>query len=125
MFKNLSAAVVLLATTMAAPAFAEGDVTQGKKVYFKCMKCHSMTRDRHKKGPTMYQIVGRQAGVARGFDYSRAFGELADNGVIWDEANLSEFLKKPRAYAKGTRMKFSGIEDEQQRKDLIAYLKTM
>ena len=124
MFKKLSI-LAAFSVALAAPVFAEGNVKAGKKVYFKCMKCHSVTRDRHKVGPTMYQIIGRQVGSAKDFKYSRALQELGANGVVWNEETLNAFLRKPREYAKGTRMKFSGLKNEQDRLDIIAYMKTM
>ena len=43
--------------------------------------------------------------------------------IVWDEASLDEFLKKPKTFLKGTKMTFGGLKKESQRQDLIAYLK--
>ena len=47
-----------------------------------------------------------------------------DSGITWDEATLDDYLKKPKAYVKGTKMSFVGLKKESDRENLIAYLKT-
>jgi cytochrome c len=49
---------------------------------------------------------------------------MAGSDITWDEASLDEFLKKPKAFLKGTKMSFGGLKKDEQRADLIAYLKT-
>ena len=51
--------------------------------------------------------------------------DLKADGVTWDDENLDTFLKSPRKFASGTKMSFAGLRKEQQRIDLIAYLKTL
>jgi len=43
-------------------------------------------------------------------------------GFNWTEKHLFAFLKSPSRYVVGTKMAFAGIENEQERADLIAYL---
>ena len=38
---------------------------------------------------------------------------------------LNAFLKKPATYAAGTRMAFAGLNNEKQRADVIAYLRSL
>jgi cytochrome c len=64
--------------------------------------------------------VGRKAGAVEGYKYSKAM-KAAD--IVWDEANLDEYLKKPKAFLKGTKMSFGGLKKDAQRADVIAYLK--
>jgi len=42
--------------------------------------------------------------------------------LVWTPETLDEFLTKPKAYVKGTKMSFAGIRKDTQRADLIAYL---
>ena len=49
----------------------------------------------------------------------------AGDGLVWDEAKLREFLKKPKAMIKKTKMSFSGLKKEEQLDDIIAYLKSV
>jgi len=72
-------------------------------------------------GPNLGGVVGRTAGRARGFGYSRALRSL---GTKWDRPRLDEFLKSPTALAPGTTMVVS-VTDPSARADLIAYLATL
>lgn len=108
----------LLALTTSA--FAEGDIKKGKKVFKKCAACHTVKDGKHKLGPSLFGIFGRTAGTVEGVKYSDA---MIASGIVWDEANMREFLTKPKDYIKGTSMAFGGIKKEQQMDDLIAYMK--
>ena len=118
----LTAAIALAfaAALGSGTALAEGDAAKGKKVFNKCKTCHSFDTGKKKIGPHLKGIVGRQAASVEGYKYSKAM-KAAD--IVWDEASLDAFLKKPRAFLKGTKMTFAGVKKESQRQDLIAYLK--
>ena len=118
----LTAAIALAFAAMlgSGAALAEGDAAKGKKVFNKCKTCHSLDPGKKKIGPHLNGIVGRKAASVEGYKYSKAM-KAAD--IVWDEANLDEFLKKPKAFIKGTKMTFAGLKKESQRQDLIAYLK--
>ena len=64
-----------------------------------------------------------ESGINRGFSYSPANKDAGSNGLVWTEENLFKYLENPMAFMPKTKMIFSGIEDEQDRKDVIAYLK--
>jgi len=115
---GLSLAVSLAATT----ALADGDAAKGKKVFKKCKACHTIKEGgKNKVGPNLFGIVGKKSATVEGFKYSKAM-EKAD--LTWDDATLSEYLKKPKALVKGTKMTFAGLKKEKDRDNLIAYLKT-
>jgi cytochrome c len=103
-----------------SPAFAEGDAAAGEKVYKKCKTCHSLEAGKNKLGPHLAGVIGREAGSVEGFKYSKA---MADSGLVWDEATLDAFLAKPKEVVPKSKMAFAGLKKEQQRQDLIAYLK--
>jgi len=44
---------------------------------------------------------------------------------VWDDETLDKYLADPRALVPGTRMIFTGIKDEKERQDVIAYLETL
>lgn len=46
-----------------------------------------------------------------------------NKGITWSEETLFEYLLAPKKYIPGTKMVFAGIKKENERKDLIAYLK--
>ena len=45
------------------------------------------------------------------------------NTGIWNDVTLDGFLQSPTTYVHGTRMGYAGVKDDQERADLIAYLK--
>ena len=101
-------------------AFAEGDVAKGEKVFKKCIACHTLEDGKNKVGPSLYGIFGRAAGALEDYKYSTA---MVESGIVWDDENMDGYLKKPRAFLKGTKMAFAGIKKDNQRADLIAFLK--
>lgn len=48
---------------------------------------------------------------------------LLFTGVIWTEETLFEYLLNPKKYIPKTKMNFPGFKSEQDRADVIAYLK--
>lgn len=119
---NTAAAAALLAfataTSIDAAASPVGDPGRGALIYERCMGCHSIDYDR--VGPHHRGLFGRPAGSVAGFDYSDA---MKRSGIVWSEATLDKFLASPRGFVPGTRMGFAGIPDDQERADVIAYLK--
>ena len=101
-------------------ALAEGDVAKGEKVYKKCKACHALEAGKNKVGPSLAGIFGRTAGTVEGFKYSAA---MKDSGIVWDDATMDSFLAKPKEVVPKTRMAFPGLKKEQDRIDVIAYLK--
>ena len=113
----LAAAPVLL---VAAAALADGDPVKGKQIFVKCQVCHSLDAGVNKIGPSLHGVVGRKAGTAPDYNYGTA---MKDSGLTWDEATLNAYLTNPRKLVPGTRMIFVGLPKEQDRLDVIAYLK--
>lgn len=107
------------------PAMAEGDIKgnikAGKKVFKKCKACHSLKEDDHRTGPSMHDILGREAGSIEGYDYSTA---MAESGLIWDEETFSSFMKKPKELVPDTKMAFTGLKKDKDIVNLIAYIKS-
>ena len=101
-------------------ALAEGDAARGEKIYKKCKACHSLEAGKKKVGPSLAGLFGRTAGTVEGFKYSTA---MKDSGIVWDEETLDGFLTKPKDVVPKTRMAFPGFKKEQDRMDVIAYLK--
>jgi len=112
--------LAIIAISATSGARADGDPDKGKKVFARCSACHAAT-DQNRVGPGLQNIVGRPAGTAAGYNYSPA---LKGSGLTWDDTTLDAFLKAPQATVKGTRMSVS-IPKDQDRADVIAYLKTL
>jgi cytochrome c len=94
-------------------------VAKGKKVFNKCKSCHSVKADKHKIGPSLNGIFGREAGTAKGYRYSKT---MKASNITWNAVNLDLFLTKPRKFMKGTKMAFSGLKKEKDRTNIIAYI---
>jgi len=99
---------------------AMGDVASGKKIFKKCVACHSINKDgANKIGPALYNVVGRQVGSASNYKYSKA---LAEYKKTWTFDELNGFLIKPAKWIKGTKMAYAGLSSETDRASLIKYL---
>ena len=123
--KTISAALFLTLgaalTPLIALALPKGDPARGEKIYSRCFACHAIDRDR--TGPRHAGLFGRRAGSVPGFPYSKAMKKAGENGLVWNEETLDKFLQNPTKFVPGTRMGYAGIKDDQERADLIAYLK--
>ncbi|MGI9421091.1 MAG: c-type cytochrome [Geminicoccaceae bacterium] len=102
---------------------AGGDVAKGEKVSKKCKACHVFDEGgKNKLGPALWDIVGRDIASHEGFNFSGALNELEGD---WSYEALDQFLAAPKTYVPGTKMVFAGVKKEQDRADLIAYLRTL
>lgn len=107
------------------PLLASADIESGEKVFKKCAACHTIDEGgANKVGPGLWDIVKHPVAAKEGFGYSSAFREYAANGAVWEYENLNKFFLKPKAYIKGTAMGFAGLKKEQDRADLIAFLRS-
>ncbi len=117
----LAWAVVGMAVAAAGPAPAqEGDPARGEEVFEVCGACHLVDVEESQAGPHLVGLFGRKAGTVADFEYSDAM-RAAD--VVWDERTLDAYLADPQGYIPGNIMGFPGLEDEQERADVIAYLR--
>lgn len=103
-------------------AQAAGDADKGKTVFRQCSVCHSADEGENRVGPSLFGVYGRKAGEAPAFSYSKA---VKDSGITWSDENLDKYLTNPQSVIKGTRMAFPGLQKQQDRDDIIAYLKTL
>ncbi|MGQ3297310.1 c-type cytochrome [Reyranella sp.] len=111
-------AVTSLTAATSPGQAADGDVAKGAQIYQRCLACHSLEYNR--SGPRHCGLFGRAAGSLPGFDYSKA---MKATGIVWDEPTLDRFLENPLKTVPGTKMAYAGVKNEQERTDLIAYLK--
>jgi cytochrome c len=101
---------------------ASADPAAGQKVFQKCSSCHTAAQGgANGIGPDLYGTVGIPIAKGKnGYAFSSA---LASKGGTWTYENLFEWLKKPSAFAPGTKMTFAGLSDPKDRANVIAYLK--
>lgn len=128
-----AAAEVAPAEEAAAPAEAAPAagpdpelVAAGEKVFKKCTACHKVGEGaKNSTGPQLNGIVGRAAGTAEGFKYSKPLLDMAAGGLVWDDAALHAFLENPKGFMKGTKMSFAGLKKPEDRDAVIAYLSSL
>lgn len=122
MTKKLILATAMLGV-LALPALAEGDAAAGEKVFNKCKACHAVGDGaKNKVGPVLNGIVGTAAAQNPDFKYSDAMAEKAAEGLVWDDATLAAYLKKPKDVVPGTKMSFAGLRKDADVENVIAYL---
>lgn len=111
-----------LALLAALPApYNTGDLENGRRVFARCRSCHTITEGGpNMTGPNLYGLFGSTVGTHEKYRYSNA---LKDADFIWDAEKLDEWLLRPRDFLPGNKMSFVGIASEQDRKDVIAFLK--
>jgi cytochrome c len=98
----------------------EGDPARGEEVFEVCRACHVVGEEENQAGPHLVGLFGRKAGTVAGFEYS---GAMKTADIVWDEATLDAYLADTQGYIPGNIMGFPGLEDKQDRADVIAYLK--
>jgi len=100
----------------------KASVADGEKVAARCQQCHDLTKGGPNKiGPNLYDVVNRPRASHPGFDYSGAMKAKSDP---WTYDELFKYLKSPQSYVPGTKMTFAGLPREQDRINLIAYLRS-
>lgn len=134
-----TAFIVAAALGLSAGAAVAQDVAAGEQVFKKtCSTCHRVGPGaKNAVGPTLNGVIDRKTGTIAGFNYSKLNRAAGENGLVWTEKNIFEYLPDPKAYltkylvSKGkqdlatgnTNMTFK-LESEKDRKDVIAYLKS-
>ena len=102
-----------------------GDATLGATVFKKCMACHAIGEGAtNRVGPVLTGVLGRTAGTYEGFNYSQGMKDAGAGGLVWTPETLAQFLPKPGAFVKGTKMSFMGLGKPEDVANVIAYLAT-
>lgn len=112
--------VVLMATGLGTAAHAEGDPAQGERVFTRCVACHSVELGQNRIGPSLHGVIDNPAGSVEGFNYSAA---MENSELVWDDQTMDEYLRDPRGTVPGTTMAFAGLRNDEEIKNVIAYLR--
>jgi len=123
----------IIAGAATAPAFAQtqelaaplGDAEAGGVIFRRdCGFCHQLGEDaRNTVGPQLNRIYDRGAGSIERFNYSSGLRRMGADGLIWTYETLDAYIANPRALVSGTRMSYRGLRNEQDRHDLLAFLR--
>lgn len=137
---RLSSAIALAFAVMASGATAQaadGDPAKGEVIFKKCMTCHRIGEGaKNATGPVLNGVIGRQAGTVPDFKYSTLNHNAGENGLVWNEERIFAYLPDPTAFLKkfltdagkpdlatGTAKMAFKLPKEQERLDVIAYIK--
>ncbi|MBF0414809.1 MAG: cytochrome c family protein [Magnetococcales bacterium] len=138
-WRSLVVGLISLALLVVAAGFwirSRADLQIGERLAKNnCNVCHDLTRaKKNEKGPYLWGIVNRPAGSVD-FPYSGPFlNHIHANPVVWSEDNLERFLANPGLFIPQIRMAqhtvehpfaFDGMDSAANRRDLVAWLKTL
>lgn len=117
-----AAAAVPIATLLAS-----ADAAAGETAFKKCASCHTPEKGGpNKVGPNLWDIVNRPIASHEGFSYSAGMTTFSEgHKVVWDFDHLNYFLEAPKKHVPGTAMGFAGLKKDDERANLIAYLRTL
>ncbi|CRG96633.1 cytochrome c2, putative [Plasmodium gallinaceum] len=109
-----------------------GDCFRGYKLFKKyCQQCHSISKNNEINqgtsmiGPNLYGLYGRTAGLYENSLY-KASDLLKNSGIVWNDINLMRYLQNPNRFIEGNiHMNFKGINNFQDKVDLIWFIKYM
>jgi cytochrome c len=107
------------------PAATGTDAEAGKAAFQKrCTTCHTSEKGGpNKVGPNLFGIAGNhKAHLGDAFAYSTG---MKGKGGEWTDDDLNHFLYKPANFVKGTKMSFAGLQNDKERGDIIAFLKSL
>jgi cytochrome c len=120
-------------------AYADGHVAAGEKLVAKrCKACHMIADGDNvilkggKTGPNLFGVVGRTAGTYDGFKYGDDTIAAGEQGLVWNEEEISTYLKDPRKYLRAylsnkkakSKMSFK-LRKEDDRTAVSAYLASL
>jgi len=102
--------------------YASADVKAGGD-YFgkKCAVCHTVEKGgANKVGPHLWGVINRKVASVGDFAYSGGMKTHADRS--WNFNEINHFLWGPQKWVPGTLMGFAGIQKDQDRANVIAYI---
>jgi len=118
---KLAVSIIALAFVGVTSAHAQA-IEAGRKVFNKCIACHSVGPGaKNKIGPELNGLIGRTAGSAPGYSYSDGNKQ---SGITWTEEEFAKYIRDPQGTVKGTKMAFAGLKNDQDIKDVTAFLKS-
>lgn len=112
--------------SLALPASAAGDAAKGEKTFNQCKACHMIASEDEtivrggRVGPNLYGVIGRTMGGVEDFRYSDGLEARAEDGEVWTEETLAEYVKDPSGFL-GSRSKMT-YKLRKGAEDVAAYL---
>jgi cytochrome c len=122
---------IFAATSMSGPAVS-ADAAKGKKVFRKCVACHTFDASgKNRVGPNLFGVVGQKIGNVKGYRYSKSYPAAGAKGVTWTTENIEEYLINPRKFIQKvtgnpsarSKMVFR-MSKKSERQNVVEYLKS-
>lgn len=101
----------------------EGNAERGRRIFGRCRTCHTIDGNGSDSpsAPDLAGIFGRRAGSEPDFaSYSLV---LRNADFVWTESALDRWISDPQNFLPGNKMSLAPLRNEQDRKDLIAFLR--
>lgn len=118
-----TAPVAAFSFAKVAPLLQKANVGNGQAAFKKCATCHSPDKGgKNGTGPNLWSIVGRDIGTVPGFTYSEP---LKAKPGDWSFEALAGYIHDPKGYIPGNKMAFSGVKDDAELADVLAYLRSL
>jgi cytochrome c len=97
------------------------DLARGERSFkAKCASCHTIDQGgSNGTGPNLYATMGAAKQSRADFNYSGALGNTDGD---WSWERMDAWLKNPGSYARGTSMAFAGLNRDDERASVLAYL---
>jgi cytochrome c2 len=86
----------------------------------RCGGCHDDSE--HRIGPALRGFLVREIGSAEGYVYSSSLRSLSGQ---WTDELLDAFIADPATAVPGNKMVFAGIDDAEERRKIVEYLKAV
>ena len=132
LLKSGALAFGLMAMAPQGAMALDGDAAKGEALFKKCSSCHMIGEGaKNRVGPVLTGVVGRTAGTFADYKYGKSIVEAGEAGLVWTEEELFDYLVNPKKYLRAklenkkakSKMSFR-LKKEQERADIIAFLKT-
>ena len=102
------------------PTAQANSPAEGRAVFEdQCADCHTVTPGKHKRGPSLAGVLGRQAAAQPNYNYSNA---LRSAGIVWTPERLTRYLSNPKQDVPGGKMRLLTKPSQSELTDLLAWL---
>lgn len=89
-----------------------------------CAACHEIGEDAQSvNGPHLQEMFGRQIGSVPDWTYSDPLVQAGADGTYWEREPLHLFLEDPAQIAPGYALDHPTVMDDQDRRDILTYLR--
>lgn len=120
--QRLFSLAILLALTQVKVAHA-ADLAHGTHVFNEeCAECHSPKEGKNKKGPSVWNVVGRKSASITDFNYS---DNMRSSNIVWSADQIAAYIEHPKKVIPTGKMKYEGLADAKDREDVITYLSSL